>query len=517
MKNIKLVFTFLCAALLFGCSDDDNSLDVLENAGEPQNLSALFTITQDNSGLVTIAPHGEGVVGYDIYFGDGTAEPGSISAGEKITHTYAEGQYDVKIVGIAINGKTAEITLPLTVTFVAPENVIINIGSVVGNPYQINVSATADYETFFEVTYGEDPGQVPVQFMEGETVSHTYTDIGTYTVIVTAFSGGVATTTETQEVTITNPLVLPITFENASLNYTFIDFGNASTTVIDNPDISGINVSARVGQSIKNPGAETWAGTTITLDEEIDFSTMQSFRMKVWSPAVGVTVKLKIENLDNADINYEVDAVTTVANEWESLTYNFSGADLSQSYSKIILFFNFDVPGDGDTYFFDDITLTSDVETLGLPITFESNAFEYVLNGFGGAGGGKIANPDQSGINTSANVGHVLKAAGAETWAGVAMTLSEPIDFSALQKIKMKVWSPQAGITVLLKLENSSDTSIATELPATTTVANGWEELEYDFTGINNANNYQNVVLFFDFNNVGTGATYYFDDVQLSN
>ena len=517
MKNLKILFTFICTALLLGCSADDDSQQLLENADAPRNISALFTITQDNTGLVTIAPHGEGVVSYEVNFGDGTSENAMIAPGSVATHTYTEGQYDVIVTGVGINGKTTAITQPLTVSFVAPENVEVSIATVVGNPFQVNVTASADYETFFEVTYGEDPGQTPVQFMEGETVTHTYAETGTYTVTVTAYSGGAASTTVTEEVTITNPLLLPITFENSNLNYNFIDFGNASTSIVDNPDISGINVSARVGQFIKNPGAETWAGTTITLDEPIDFSEMESFRMKVWSPAVGVTVKFKLENLDNADINYEVDAVTTVANEWEYLTYNFAGADLSQSYSKVILFFNFDVNGNGDTYYFDDITQSSDVESFTLPITFESPTLEYTLNGFGGAGGGKIANPHQSGINTSANVGHVVKAAGAETWAGVAMTLSEPIDFSALQKVKIKVWSPQAGITVLFKLENSGNTSIATELPATTTVANQWEELEYDFTGINNANNYQNIVLFFDFDAVGTGATYYFDDVQLSN
>jgi len=68
-----------------------------------------------------------------------------------------------------------------------------------------------------------------------------------------------------------------------------------------------------------------------------------------------------------------------------------------------------------------------------------------------------------------------------------------------------------------LKLENSTNTNINIELPVTTTVANGWEELTYDFTGINTNNAYQNVVLFFDFGTNGTGATYYFDDVKLSN
>jgi hypothetical protein len=38
--------------------------------------------------------------------------------------------------------------------------------------------------------------------------------------------------------------------------------------------------------------------------------------------------------------------------------------------------------------------------------------------------------------------------------------------------------------------------------------------LSYDFATINNANNYQRVVVFFDFGNPGTGAELY-DDIEL--
>ena len=86
-----------------------------------------------------------------------------------------------------------------------------------------------------------------------------------------------------------------------------------------------------------------------------------------------------------------------------------------------------------------------------------------------------------------------------------------------MQKIKMKVWSPQAGIVVKLKLENQTNSTLNAEVDATTTVANAWQELTYDFTGINNANNYQKVIVFFNFGAVGTGTTYYFDDIIQSN
>jgi hypothetical protein len=72
--------------------------------------------------------------------------------------------------------------------------------------------------------------------------------------------------------------------------------------------------------------------------------------------------------------------------------------------------------------------------------------------------------------------------------------------FCSDEKIKIKVWSPKAGIIVKLKLEKkvaSDATNI--EVDATSTIANGWEELTFDFPGIVSSNNYQRVVVFFDF------------------
>jgi hypothetical protein len=516
MKNLKLLIAFVFAALLFGCSDDENSLVDLDNAGAPTNVSALFTITQDNTGFVTISPNADGATHFDVYFGDGTTEPVEIVTGKNATHTYDEGVYDVHIVAYAVNGKSTDYTQSLTVTFIAPQNLDITVTPTVGNSFSVDATATADYETFFEVWFGESDGETPVQFNEGQVISHVYAAVGTYTVKVVAYSGGAATAELTEEVTIVDPLVLPITFESPTLPYSFIDFGNEATSVVDNPDATGINTSSKVGKSIKNPGAETWAGTVLTLDGTIDFSTLTTFRVKVWSPMTGAIVKLKIENLTDATQNYEVDAVTTVTNQWEELTYNFSGANMDQEYSKVILFFNFNVTGSGEVFYFDDIALIPASGTLSLPLDFEYASVDYIFNNFGGAFGSKVVNPNVGGINTSGNIGQVIKNSGSETWAGVAIPMIAPIDFSSMQKVKMKVWSPAPGLPVLMKFENIPNTT-STELLATTTVAGGWEELTYDFTGINNANNYQNLVLFFDFGNPGTGATYYFDDVKLSN
>lgn len=229
--------------------------------------------------------------------------------------------------------------MPLTVSFRAPENVEATVTPVTGDSFSINVTAAADFETFFEVTFGDDPSQLPIPFMEGDpAILHTYANTGTYTVTIVAYSGGIATTTITRTVTISNPILLPINFENSSLNYSFVDFGNVTTTLANNPAISGINLSSKVGKTVKNNGADTWGGSTMVIDRPIDFSTLTKIRVKVWSPQVGAIVKLKIENLTDGNINKEVDIATTVANAWEYMTFDFAGADFTKEYSKVIIF-----------------------------------------------------------------------------------------------------------------------------------------------------------------------------------
>lgn len=518
MKKIYYILTLFVAALVAtGCNDDEFDRGFIDNAAAPANVGALFTITQDNTGLVTIRPKGEGVQSFEVFFGDGTTESVTMEVGGMVQHTYPEGVYPVKIIATSLAGKTTEVTQELTVAFVPPANLDLIVTPVAGNSFAIDVTATADYETFFEVWYGEDPNQTPVQFNEGQTVQHTYAATGTYTVKVVAYSGGAATSEITKEVTIANPLLLPVTFENPGLAYTFGDFGGAATTMIDNPDISGINTSAHVAQSVKGNGSEVWAGTVIQLDGVIDFSTLHHIRVKVWSPAVGHTVTLKLENAADAAIFIEVTQPTTVANEWEYLTFDMSSGNLTQEYSKVILFYNLGQAGAGETYYFDDIRQTDGTAVYGLPVTFEDAAVNYTLQPFGNAGSSKVANPHMEGINTSATVGEFVKPAGAETWAGVTLALSDPIDFSAYNKFKVKVWSPAVGHTVLLKLENWANPPAALEIQATTTVANQWEELEFTFEGIDNTIGYQKIILFFDFNQVGSGTTHYFDDIILSN
>jgi hypothetical protein len=91
----------------------------------------------------------------------------------------------------------------------------------------------------------------------------------------------------------------------------------------------------------------------------------------------------------------------------------------------------------------------------------------------------------------------------------------------------VRVWSPDAGIPVRLKVEDSDDPTHTCETQTNTTVAGAWETLEFDFVnqapgtellsvGLAMGWTYNMASIFFNFGTTGAAAgekTYYFDDV----
>jgi hypothetical protein len=154
-----------------------------------------------------------------------------------------------------------------------------------------------------------------------------------------------------------------------------------------------------------------------------------------------------------------------------------------------------------------------------LPVDFESTAITYPITDFSGGQMTVENNPDMTGINTSGKVARMIKNVG-DPWGGSVLELAAPIDFSTNKHFKMKVWTPGAGRKVLLKVENLTNGAIADQVEKTTTVGNAWEELTFDFTGVNTANSYQKMVFIFDLGTVGDGSsnfTFYFDDIEQFN
>lgn len=151
-----------------------------------------------------------------------------------------------------------------------------------------------------------------------------------------------------------------------------------------------------------------------------------------------------------------------------------------------------------------------------LPLDFESTTTPYPFTDFDGGIATKIANPQISGINTSATVMQIVKGPGA-VWAGSKITMASPIDLTTDRIFKVKVLSPVAGKKLLLKFEGAG--SFFEKLSTPITTANVWEELTFDFSSdaVNNLNN--QIVFIFDIGTQGDGganSTYLFDDITQS-
>ena len=283
--------------------------------------------------------------------------------------------------------------------------------------------------------------------------------------------------------------------------------------------MNGINTSAQVGQMLKFD-AEPFGGSTLALPSPIDIPAAGVFTMKVWSPRA-VNVLFKLEGPVEAEVE-----VAHGGSGWEELRFDFPG--FTGSVEGITLIFdlgtNGDAAGDPDnwTFYFDDITLPSGSgggggggDPSGLVADFEADPTSYdfgVDGGFGGGAASVIANPQMNGINTSAQVGQMLKFAG-EVFGGSTLALPSTLDVPIGSSFTMKVWSPRA-VNVLFKLEGGPDAEVEIAHGGT-----GWEELSFDFSSI--AGSFTGITFIFDLGTVGDAMgdpnnwTFYFDDITL--
>ena len=323
------------------------------------------------------------------------------------------------------------------------------------------------------------------------------------------------------------PIDLPVTFEDPAVDYSLSDFEGASSVVGPDP----ADATNTVAATTKTAGSPFFAGTIVGKDfggfaTPIPFTATDTvMTVMVLSPAAGINVRLKVENSADGGIFAEVDVPTTVAGGWEKLSFDFASApgfDPNLEYSKAIIFFDFvvDKPADGSTYYWDDMALGDLIQPIDLPVTFDEPFVDYTLSDFEGAA--TVLAGDPTGADNT--VAATTKTAGSPFFAGTIVGkdfggFASPIPFTATETVmSVRVYSPAAGIPVRLKVENASDGGLFAEMDAVTTVANGWEPLNFDFStvGIDTTVEYSKAIIFFDFvvDKPADGSTYYWDDLQ---
>ncbi|MBN8504763.1 MAG: hypothetical protein J0L58_09800 [Burkholderiales bacterium] len=331
---------------------------------------------------------------------------------------------------------------------------------------------------------------------------------------------------------------------------TLVGFGGAEDATVVTDPTDGSNKVARI---VKGASAELWAGTTVAVCPKdavarIPFSAqLTKLSARVWSPAAGIPVRMKVENAADGTQSVEAEATVTVASGWQTLTFDFSkqvpgtaALNPALTYDKVSVFFNFGTPGSSTgarTYFLDDLSFVGSSFTPACPATGgggggvntitmdESPAPTFT--GFGGAEDASIANDPAGGTN---KVARVVKSASAELWAGTTFSTLPgdkiaPIAFSASDKtITVRVWSPVANVPVRLKVENAANGAQSVETEATVTAANTWQTLSFNFANaapgtapLNLTYTYDRASIFFNFGTPGasTGArTYFFEEVK---
>jgi endoglucanase Acf2 len=232
----------------------------------------------------------------------------------------------------------------------------LSIGSTSSSTKTFDLTSNVDWivasdHTWLAVSTSNGKGNVEIT-LTAEANPTASERIATVTVSGTGLSAKTITVTQ---VAAPVPLVLPIDFESGT--YRFTNFNGGVAEVIANPHQTGINTSSNVAKIIRN-GGEIWAGSYLTLDNKIDFSNLNTFSLKVYSPRVGVPIHFKLEG-DGAST--EISTSTTVANAWETLTWDFTGRT-SNIYYKLVFMFDFGTVGDGSsnsTFLFDDVNLTN--------------------------------------------------------------------------------------------------------------------------------------------------------------
>ncbi|MGM0391997.1 MAG: hypothetical protein ACQEQB_09635 [Bacteroidota bacterium] len=254
----------------------------------------------------------------------------------------------------------------------------------------------------------------------------------------------------------------------------------------------------------------------IDIGDAIDATVFESVHIDVWSGDYSSIPFFLISSAGEKSVNLNV-----TPNQWNSIEIPLSeftsqGLDISDVFQ-----FKFDVTtAPGGTFYIDNLYFFSEsnATAVALPVTFENSSLTYSLLPFEGAETVIEANPYPGGINPSNTVVKFTKTVDSQPWAGATLQLEEPIDFSSTTKISVKVYSPKAGIPVLMKLENNTDSDINSEISVKTTKENQWEELVYDFSGIDTTQEYGKIIMFFEFpGERGDGSIYYYDDIQLIN
>ena len=488
-----------CPGPCLGVSPDPNILDDFECQGNITYTFANATWTEDVANPNPSGINTSSNVGEFIHWGAGT--DGAFGGPLNLA------PIDLSAIGsdLKMDVHPSAIGLPITVVFQDAGGADIAIQTV-------STSVAGAWETLsfdMSAAIGTNVSSVVFVVSPGDSVQHVvyFDNIRLDTVTVVVPCAGVTP----------DPNVFDDFECQGNITYTF---ANATWTEdVANPNPTGLNTSAMVGEFIHwGAGTDGAFGGSLDL-APLDLSVLGSdLKMDVHPSAVGLPITVVFQDAGGADIALQT-ATTTVAGAWETLSFDMSAAS-STNVSAIVF-----VVSPGDTVqhvvYFDNIRLDTSSIVATCPgvaadidimedFECQRNTNYTLLNGNLSV----IANPDQSGINTSAAVGRYIRSNAVTDEVRGNFTLA-PLDFTNNNVMQLDVWDANPPTEVTIILQDASGIYLETAVKSTK-VGNTWEQLKFDFSTVPFTIGVSRVIVQFDANSAADSTKiYYFDNFEM--
>ncbi|MDB9702316.1 hypothetical protein OAA49_02460, partial [Flavobacteriales bacterium] len=319
-----------------------------------------------------------------------------------------------------------------------------------------------------------------------------------------------------QLLTLLTASILLVNF-NAKSQSTWDDFDNAGAVVypfingvvfnqsFTNPSTTGVNTSAICAQYQRNSGAQYDVmllepiGLTKVASVAAYAAGTKSMTIKIYSPAVGKTVQITLEDKNIATpTNYplgrhsEYTAVTTVANSWETLTFVLAGTPdtnlTDTTVNRLVILLD---PNtfNSDTYLLDDIMgpdlinpclgVTPDVSIADdyecqRNVTFDFANGTHLQN---------VTNPLTTGINSSNTCGKFFKFIPPTNDGAFGGTLLNPFNSSTYNLAHIELYSPAGAYDFKMVFQDASGTDILDTLFVTSSTP-GWSKFDMDLSKV---------------------------------
>lgn len=317
----------------------------------------------------------------------------------------------------------------------------------------------------------------------------------------------------------------PVDFETGGLGETWTwvvteNDANPDLEIVDNPNTTGINTSAKVAKFTALTNGNPWA---LVINDDIGsftFNESNSLVKLMVRKGVATDVGVKFEGAEG--VAKELRAATTVINgDWEELTFDFKN-EIGVTYNKLVIIPDFLARTQDNIVYFDNLTFNAQPEGNNPynlePIDFEENGFGTDFTWVVDQNDSNPAlefvdNPNKTGANTSDKAAKLTVKANGNPWA---LTFTDIPNFTfdeTNNQVKIMV-RKEVATNVAIKFEGSGGVQKEIQLPST--VINGdWEELTFDFS-TENGKTFNRIVVIPDFLERTQDNIVYFDNIMFT-